>query len=264
MNSLNLVTPVVLTFNEASNIERTLSALRWANRVVVLDSDSSDETPAIARKFANVDFCEHPYKSHADKCNHALDHLVADCPWVLFMDADYVVTDELRQELAELSPTADVSGYWIPFRYCVDGTPLRGTLYPPRICLFRPEKGRFDQFGHTQLLQLKGLIGHLRSPMLHDDRKPSSEFAQRQKRYAELEATYLLSQPWRSLSWPKRLRRLLVIAPWAAPAFALLYRGVILDGLPGLKYAWERAQAEWLIAGALFRQMLTIRTKSAE
>jgi hypothetical protein len=50
---------------------------------------------------------------------------------------------------------------------------------------------------------------------------------------------------------------MLIIAPWAAPAFALFGKGVIFDGIPGLKYAWERAQAESFIAGALLRQMLT-------
>lgn len=255
------ITPVILTHNEAPNIGRALEALSWARRVVVLDSDSRDATEAIARGHANVDFREHPYVSHADKCNHALDHLVDGAPWVLFLDADYILTAELREEIAALEPGDDTSGYWVPFRYCIDGVALRGTLYPPRICLFRPGRGRFRQHGHTQLLHLDGGIGHLRQPMLHDDRKPAGNFAARQRRYAELEADYLLGLPWSQTGWRKRLRRMLVIAPWAAPLYVLLAQGVILDGRRGLRYAWERAQAEWLIAVALARRLLSMQRK---
>lgn len=256
---LELITPVILTYNEELNLGRVLDALTWARRVVVVDSDSSDRTETIARSYSNVDFRQHPYRSHADKCNHALDQLLQGCPWVLFLDADYIVTDELRDEIAELRPATAVSGYWVPFRYCIDGHALRGTLYPPRICLFRPERGRFGQYGHTQLLELDGEVHELKGRILHDDRKPSANFAARQRRYAELEATYLLQQRFGALDWRKRLRRLMLIAPWAAPAFVLFGKGVILDGIPGLKYAWERAQAEWLIATALLRQMLAGR-----
>lgn len=93
--------------------------------------------------------------------------------------------------------------------------------------------------------------------MLHDDRKSPDNFVARQRRYARLEAEYLWSESWAALSWRKRIRRLLIVAPWAAPLFALFYKGVALDGIPGFKYAWERAQAESFIAGALLRLMLS-------
>lgn len=251
------VTPVVITYNEAPNLERTLLALSWAKRVVVLDSGSTDETPSIAARFANVDWQIRPFDDHARQCNYALDHLVAGAPWVLFMDADYIVTSELLRQLRELSATEEVSGFSVPFRYCIDGTPLRGTLYPPRVCLFRPVRGRYRQFGHMHWLDLAGEVRSLSAPMFHDDRKSPDNFGARQRRYAKLEADYLWAEPWAKLNWRKRIRRLLVIAPWAAPMVALFGKGVILDGVPGLKYAWERARAESFIAGALLRRMLS-------
>jgi glycosyltransferase involved in cell wall biosynthesis len=258
------ITPVVITYNEAPNLERTLQALTWARRVVILDSGSTDASRTIAGAFANVDWFERAFDDHARQCNFALEQLVPSAPWVLFMDADYIVTDALREQMAALQPPAATSGYSIPFRYCIDGIALRGTLYPPRVCLFRPERGRYQQYGHMHWLDLQGATGSLVGTMLHDDRKSSENFVRRQRRYADLEARYLWSQPWSTLNWRKRLRRLLFIAPWAAPAFALFGKGVILDGLPGLKYAWERAQAEGLIAGALLRQMLNSSTRSTE
>lgn len=258
------ITPVVITYNEAPNLERTLRALTWARRVVILDSGSTDASKAIASEYPNVDWFERAFDDHAGQCNYALDQLVPDAPWALFMDADYIVTDALREQMVALQPSAETSGYSIPFRYCIDGHPLRGTLYPPRVCLFRPERGRYQQFGHMHWLELQGNTRNLDRVMLHDDRKSSENFVRRQRRYADLEARYLWSQPWATLNWRKRLRRLLFVAPWAAPAFALFGKGVIFDGLPGLKYAWERAQAESLIAFALLRQMLNSPTRTPE
>lgn len=258
---IDSVTPVIICFNEAPNLSRTLAAVSWARRVIVLDSGSTDESKAIASKFSNVEWHVRQFDDHARQCNHALEHLVGGSSWVLFMDADYVVTPELLEELQNMRPEPEDAGYSIPFRYCIDGTPLRGTLYPPRVSLFRPECGRYLQFGHMHWLELEGRIGKVSAPMLHDDRKSSENFVSRQRRYAKLEAEYLWSQSWASLNWRKRLRRLLIIAPWAAPGFALFGKGVILDGFPGLKYAWERAQAEVFIAQALLQLMLST-TKS--
>ena len=235
---LENITPVIICFNEAPNLERTLSAVNWARRVIILDSGSTDESKAIASKFKNAVWHVRQFDDHARQCNYALEHLVQGSSWVLFMDADYVVTPELVEELQTLCPQPADSGYRIPFRYCIEGIPLRGTLYPPRVSLFRPERGRYRQFGHMHWLELAGSIGNLSAPMLHDDRKSQENFVSRQRRYARLEAEYLWSQNWSSLNWRKRLRRLLIIAPWAAPAFALFGKGVILDGMPGLKYAW--------------------------
>lgn len=261
---LDEITPVVITFNEAPNLARTLRALSWATRVVVLDSGSTDESRAIASTFANVEWHVRAFDDHARQCNHALDRLVSAAGWVLFMDADYIVTADLLKAMAELSPSAEQSGFSIPFRYCIDGVPLRGTLYPPRVCLFRPARGRYRQFGHMQWLDLDGREGRIDAHMLHDDRKSARNFVARQKRYAKLEAAYLWAQPWAGLGWRKRIRRLLVIAPWAAPLFALFGKGIVLDGIPGLKYAWERAQAETYIASALVREMLSTHRTGTE
>ncbi|MFO1496431.1 MAG: glycosyltransferase family 2 protein [Lysobacterales bacterium] len=254
---LDEITPLVITYNEEANLERTLAALRWAKRVVVLDSGSQDRTREIASTYANVEWHERAFDHHAGQCNHALTRLLTDASFVLSLDADYVVTAALREEMAALRPDDAVSGYRIPFRYCIDGVALRGTLYPPRVCLYRPQRARYRQQGHAHFLEVSGAVLPLKGPMLHDDRKPNPNFVARQHRYAAMEARYLLSRPWRELNWKKRVRRLLVIAPWLVPAYVLFAQGVILDGRPGLRYAWERLLAECLIAYELARQTWT-------
>ena len=58
------ITPVVLTYNEAANIGRTLERLAWAREVVVVDSHSTDDTISIARRFPNVRVVQRPFVDH--------------------------------------------------------------------------------------------------------------------------------------------------------------------------------------------------------
>lgn len=256
------ITPLVITFNEAPNLERTLNALDWARRVVVLDSGSVDATREIAARHANVEWHVRAFDHHAGQCNHALDQLLQGARFVLSMDADYVVSEGLRREIAALEPDAALSGYRIPFRYCVAGTPLRGTLYPPRVCLYRPERGRYRQAGHAHFLDISGRVEPLQNPMLHDDRKPDINFVTRQQRYARMEAEFIRALPWGQLGWKKRIRRLLLLAPWMVPAYVLFGQGLILDGRPGLRYAYERFLAECLISKELFLQTVHERSRA--
>lgn len=251
---LSEITPLVITYNEEVNLERTLAALSWAHRVVVLDSGSRDQTKFIAGRFPNVEWNERTFDDHAGQCNYALEHLLKGATFVLSLDADYVVTQRLREELENLRPEPEIAGYRISFRYCVYGVPLRGTLYPARVCLYRPERARYKQQGHAHFLQVNGRVDDLREMILHDDRKSDPNFTKRQQRYAEMEARFILSRSWCELNWKKQIRRLLVIAPWLVPAYVLFAQRLILDGKPGWRYAYERFLAEYLIAKELVRQ----------
>ena len=92
------ITPLVLTFNEAPNIDRTLARLQWARRVVVVDSFSTDETLAICGRYPNVDLKQRRFDNHTDQWNWGLDQITTE--WVLSLDADYVLTEALIDELS--------------------------------------------------------------------------------------------------------------------------------------------------------------------
>src|ERR1043165_8275403 len=130
------ITPLVLTRNEAANLQQCLDRLRWAPRVVVLDSESSDDTVAIARRYSNVDVHVRPFDNHAAQWNHGLS--LIETPWALSLDADYVVPDSFVSEAATLVGEADLDAAFARFRYLINGRPLRAFLYPPRAVLFRP------------------------------------------------------------------------------------------------------------------------------
>ena len=242
------ITPVILTLNEKDNIARCLSRLGWAHDVVVVDSFSDDGTVELAGEFSNTRVLQRRFDRHADQWNFAIGQARSD--WVMALDADYMIGLDLVQELAELTPGLGTAGYRARFTYACQGKDLRGSLYPPKIILFRRNAGTYWQNGHTQRLVLQGLEEWLRSRVTHDDRKGTARWLRNQWSYATLEAGTLRS-PGGAKSALSRLRRLRFITPLLVPVYLLFFRGLILDGTAGLRYAAERMVAECLISLAL-------------
>ncbi len=239
------ITPLILTYNEEPNIARALERLTWAKEIVLVDSCSTDGTCAIASRFKNVRLLERRFDDHTSQWNYGLDQISTE--WVLSLDADYVLEPGFEDELAALSPSPTISAYATLFRYCINGKPLRGTLYPPRHVLFRRASCRYEQDGHTQLLKVNGSTGQLRSRILHDDRKPLSHWLQAQDRYAKLEAQKLLVSEGQ-LSIQDRIRCCAVVAPFLVFFYTLLAKGLIFDGWPGWFYVFQRVLAELMLS----------------
>ena len=127
---LSDITPVILTLNEAANLERSLERLSWAKDIVIVDSGSSDETPQIARKYPQVRWFERQFDTHAGQWGYAMSDTGIRTDWILRLDADYIVSEALISEISQLEPQANVAGYRIGFDYAIHGRKLRGSLYP--------------------------------------------------------------------------------------------------------------------------------------
>ena len=245
---LQRITPVVLTYNEAPNIARVLERLGWAKEVVVVDSQSTDGTRRIAAEFPNVRLFGRPFDNHLDQWRFALEETGIATEWVLRLDADHVVTDAVIGELANLNPPADVDAYAAPFTYCIHGRRLRGSAYIPAIRLMRRGRTRLYQEGHCERVAVEGRTGALRNPILHDDRKPLDRFLASQMRYMRLEAEALLNGERASPRLIDRLRRNMLVAPFAVLAYCLFAKRLVFDGLPGIFYAFQRAFAEFTLS----------------
>jgi glycosyltransferase involved in cell wall biosynthesis len=245
---LDRITPLILTYNEAPNIGRTLEKLRWASDIVVVDSFSRDETLEIVQRFPQVRLFQREFDTHAGQWNFGLKETAIASEWVLALDADHVLTDQFVDELRTLKPSTDTRAYQSTFCYCLNGKPLRSGIYPPATVLYRRAAGFYEQDGHTQRLVVSGAIERLRSPILHDDRKPLSRWFEAQARYTELEAKKLLAADPATLSWTDRIRRWRFVAPLAVLFYCLIIRAGILDGWPGWYYAFQRLLAELMLS----------------
>lgn len=246
---MSAITPLVLTFDEAPNIGRCLERLTWAPRVIVLDSGSTDDTAAIVARFPNAEWHVRAFDDHASQWNYGLN--LVSTPWVLTLDADYVVSDDFVRAAHDLPKDDDLDAAYAVIRYCIFGRPLRGSLYPPRAVLFRPDRCRYRQDGHTQLLDIPGRSVDLTEPIDHDDRKCLTRWFASQATYARLEARKLTAQPAHALAWQDRARRTIVLGPPGAFLYAAFCKGAILDGWPGWYYTLQRTAAEIMLSLAL-------------
>jgi glycosyltransferase involved in cell wall biosynthesis len=247
---LDQITPVVLAGDEEANVARTLGALAWAAEVIVVDSFSSDATPELARRFPNVRFMQRALDTLAAQWTFAVAQ--ARTPWVLTLDADYFVPEAFVREMESLDGKA--AGYEAEFVYAVNGKPLRASLYPPRAVLLRRDRCELYMDGHTQRVRVAGNVARLKTKLVHDDRKSFARFVSRQRRYMRDEAEKLRHADPRALNFASRVRKLVVVAPFAVLLHTLFVKGLIFDGAAGLRYTWERVVAELILSRELLRR----------
>ncbi len=240
------ITPLLITYDEAPNICRTLAKLLWAQRIVVVDSGSTDGTVEMLRDYPQVEVFHHPFVDFASQCNYGLRQIVS--PWVLSLDADYELSDELINELACLTPPDQVVGYKARFVYRIYGRSLRGSLYPPRAVLYRKVGALYRAEGHAHHVVLDGQVLQLHGAIYHDDRKPLARWFIAQQRYARTEAEYLLEAPPGALRRSDKVRLMTWLAPFAVLFYALVIKRCVLDGWPGWRYALQQTTAEMLVA----------------
>ncbi|BAZ47926.1 family 2 glycosyl transferase [Nostoc sp. NIES-4103] len=244
------ITPLILTYNEAPNIRRTLESLTWAKSIVVIDSFSTDETLEILYSYPQIQVFQRKFDSFAAQCNYGLEKITSE--WVLSLDADYVLTDELIHEIKTLRIESDADSYSVRFKYCIFGKPLRGTLLPPRKVLYKKQKAIYKDDGHAHKVWVEGKSSMLSAYIHHDDRKPLSRWLWAQDRYMVIEAKKLLETPESELSFSDRIRKQKILAPLIILIYCLILKGGILDGWHGWYYALQRVLAEILLAIRLF------------
>ena len=87
---LDQITPLILTYNETPNVDRTLKQLTWAKEIVVIESFSDDDTLEILSRYPQVKVFQRKYDSFASQCNFGLEKITSE--WLLSLDADYVLT----------------------------------------------------------------------------------------------------------------------------------------------------------------------------
>lgn len=250
--NLDQITPVVLTYNEEPNFRRCLERLTWAERIVVIDSGSEDATADIAADFPNVDWFVRGFDDHTSQWNFGVEQVTTN--WILAFDADYLMSDDLVEELRCLSDSSN-SAWFASFRYLVFGKALRGSLYPARAVLFDRHRCRYVRDGHTQLLSVEGPTGKLSASIDHDDRKPLSRWLDSQRKYALLEADKLEEEKNPS-GMPDRVRKRI----WPAVPLTLIYtlfvKRAVFDGWAGWYYALQRTYAELLLSLVLLDRRL--------
>jgi glycosyltransferase involved in cell wall biosynthesis len=184
---------LIPTKNEEVNLPFALASVAdWAAQVFVLDSGSTDRTEQIANQLG-AQFVYHPWEGYARQKNWGLDNLPITTPWVFILDADEVITPQLRDELIRIATanTAPEDGFYIN-RYLIflDKRLNHSGYYPSwNIRFFRHRKARYEERKVHEHMIVSGRVGYLhKGEMEHHDRRGLEHFIAKHNHYSTLEA----------------------------------------------------------------------------
>jgi len=230
---------IVITKNEAHNIEECLRSVYFADQIVVLDSGSTDETVQLAAKLgAEVSVNSH-WQGFGVQKNRAL--ALANAQWVLSIDADERLSVELQSEIQKILENPLADAYCFPRLSSFCGQYIRHSgWYPDHVTrLFRRDAARFsDDIIHEKLL-VTGQVRQLRSRLLHESFQNLETVLDKIDRYSTAGAQSLLSKH-KTSSFPKALGHGL----WAFIRTYFFQLG-FLDGWMGLALAISNAEGTY-------------------
>ena len=188
---MNKLSVAIITKNEELNISRCLQSVSWADEIVIVDSGSIDKTKEICQAF-DCKFIESEWKGFGKTKQFAVQNTSHD--WVLSLDADEVITPELRNEITELLQTNPrYYGYRIKRTSFYLGKQIKhcGWDKDHTLRLFNKYFGAFNDKPVHESVQINGAIGLLRNPMLHYTYPTLEAHFNKMKRYAQIGAEAL-------------------------------------------------------------------------
>ena len=261
--SVSVIVPVR---NEACNLPRCLRSLTGVGEVYVIDSQSTDDTVAIAQSHGAKVIQFYYAGGWPKKRQWAMDTLSLAYDWILLLDADEVLTPELVEEIRRALPSPEVDGYTIRLQMYFLGRILRhcdASFW--KLSLFRKGRGRFEcrlknqdssmaDIEIHEHVVVDGPTAQLRNSVVHHNVDSLSRYILKHNEYSNWEARVLL-QPEASEEvsadlfgtqaqrrrWLKRNLYRLPGSPILLFLYRYLFRLGFLDGVPGLIYCTFQA-----------------------
>ena len=189
---MNEIAAVILAKNESKQIQECIESVRWADRVVVVDTFSTDDTVVLA-KAAGAEVYQHRFEHYAQIRNVALE--TVESPWIFFVDADERATPEIEMEIRQVTSERAENGWWIPRQNYIFGRLTRGAGWSPdyQMRLLRRGQAHYERPVH-EIVVLEGKEGHLQNPLIHYNYETVAQFHAKQARYTDLDASILHRQ----------------------------------------------------------------------
>ena len=220
---------VIITYNEERNIERCLQSLVGvADEIVVVDSFSKDATEAICKKYG-VRFIPHAFEGHIQQKNYAIDQ--ASHEWILSLDADEALTDELKASILQVKKDPQQKGYRFNrlTYYCGHWVKYCGWYPDTKVRLVHKAHARWTGVNpHDRLDMTDGSeTGHLTGDLLHYSYYTRQDHL-KQIDYFSAIASKELHQQGKKSSWP-----LIIIKVIAQFVKSFILKTGFLDGATG-------------------------------
>ncbi|WP_155746655.1 glycosyltransferase family 2 protein [Scytonema sp. UIC 10036] len=201
MSSKIPVSVLIPAKNEQANLPACLTSVQRADEVFVVDSQSSDKSVEIAQSYGANVVQFHFNGRWPKKKNWSLENLPFSNEWVLIVDCDERIPDELWDEIAQAIENSEFNGYYLNRRVYFLGTWIRhGGKYPDwNLRLFKHKSGRYENLNtedipntgdnevHEHVI-LDGKVGYLKHDMIHEDFRDLFHWIERHNRYSNWEA----------------------------------------------------------------------------
>lgn len=225
---MHLVTVTVITKNEAHCLADALRSVSWADELIVLDAESTDDTVAVARRFTDRVFVR-PWKGYSDQKDHAAS--LARNDWIFSLDADEQVTPALAQAIQQaLAGEPDARGYRVLRLNFHLGRWIRSTDWYPdyQLRLYDRRTSHWNGRVVHESVTVEGPVTHLSGELLHHPYRDLSEQLSKMDLYATLSAEHMRAHGKRAT-----FAELMVHPPLAFLRNYVLKRG-FKDGKAGL------------------------------
>jgi glycosyltransferase involved in cell wall biosynthesis len=283
------ITAIVAVRNEARNLPQCLQSLRAVAEVYVVDSQSTDGTPEIARSFGAKVVQFHYAGGWPKKRQWALDTLSLAFDWILLIDADESLTPELVSEIRQAIADPNIDGYYIALRMYFLGRLLRhGGAGFWKLSLFRRNKGWYecrlkDQDSSMADMEIhehvvvEGKTVRLKNPLVHRNVESLSRYIQKHDEYSNWEARVWVDGAGEEQLPPKLfgtqaqrrrwMKRSFLRVPGSPALFFLakyLFGLGFLDGVPGLIYCGFQAVQMFHIKSKIFELRRARQTESGQ
>ena len=187
-----MLSVIIITKNESEHIAICLKSVSWADEIIVLDSGSTDDTVSICKQFTQHVY-ETDWPGFGLQKQRALDKAKGD--WVLSIDSDEQISDELKNEIQQAILGNDTSGFEIPrlSNYC--GKQMKhGGWWPDHVLrLFQRQAGHFTEDLVHERIIVTGSLQKLTNPILHEAFVNPEEVLHKVNSYSSLGAKKLFN-----------------------------------------------------------------------
>ncbi|MBA2648540.1 MAG: glycosyltransferase family 2 protein [Legionella sp.] len=231
-----MLTVIIIAKNEEARIRQCLKSVQFADEIIVLDSGSIDNTMAIASEYT-VNVYSTDWPGYGIQKQRALDKVRND--WVLSIDADEVVTDELQEEIKQVITQDQIDAYRVPIRMHFYNKTLKYSWCPKRhIRLFKKAHARFSEdMVHEKIILSSGSrIGKLKNYIRHNSFKDIRHALYKINQYSSYSAKIRIET-----NSTQGFISTVIGTGWMFVRCFILQRG-FLDGKRGLLFALFSAQ----------------------
>ena len=239
-----MLTVVVLTRNEEANLAKCLDSLKFCDEILIVDDSSTDTTLEIAKKH-KARVVQHALNSDfSAQRNYALSQITSG--WILFVDADEVVTPELAAEIHKAVQKSDITGCFLPREDILWAKHMHyGDTKASLLRLARRGAGEWHGKVH-ETWHVTGQTATLGHPLLHYPHPTVSDFLRHINFYSTLRAAELKSSSYKTNLYE------IIFYPIGKFFYLYLYRLGFLDNTQGFLSAMMMAFYSFLVRGKLY------------